>query len=139
MPTKKPSSSARKPPAKSDLKSFLAALEHPRKKEIFALRAIIASVDPTIREEVKWNAPSFRTSEHFATFQLRYSDGVQLVLHLGAKPRQQVSLREAIADPDALLQWRDPDRATVTFGDLADIKAKESALRHVLRQWIGYL
>jgi hypothetical protein len=36
----------------------------------------------------KWNAPSFRTTEFFATLNLRAKDGVDrvwLVLHLGAK------------------------------------------------------
>jgi hypothetical protein len=87
MPRKKPtSSSTQAVTPKSDLGSFLATLDHPRKKEIFALRKIISGVDPTIGEDIKWNAPSFHTTEHFATFHPRHTDGVQLVLHLGAEP-----------------------------------------------------
>lgn len=136
MPPKKPKSPSTSAIAPTQLEAFLAALEHPRKQEISALRAIISSVDPTIREDIKWNAPSFHTSEHFATFNLRHKEGVQIVLHLGAKPRANVSLRTEVADPEAILEWRGADRATVDFADLSDVKAKEKALRRVLQQWI---
>ncbi|MES2524401.1 MAG: DUF1801 domain-containing protein [Gemmatimonadota bacterium] len=115
---------------------FLAALEHPHIAEILALRDIILSADARITEEIKWNAPSFRTSQHFATFHLRAKDGVQVVLHLGAKPRPDATVRDTVADPMALLQWRSADRATITFRDLADIAAKESAFASIIRQWI---
>jgi hypothetical protein len=49
------------------VETFLGALDHPRKPEIVALRRIILGVDSSIREDIKWNAPSFHTTEHFAT------------------------------------------------------------------------
>ena len=64
--------------------AFLASLDHPFLREILALREIILGADPSIVEGIKWNAPSFRTSEYFATFHLRARDGVQLILHRGA-------------------------------------------------------
>jgi hypothetical protein len=48
-------------------------------------RQIILDADASIAEGIKWNAPSFYTSEYFATIQLRAKDGVQVILHLGAK------------------------------------------------------
>jgi hypothetical protein len=140
MPPKKPSPSANRAAAPSKaLESFLAALDHPLKAEIHALREIIASMGPTVREDIKWNAPSFHTSEHFATFNFRSKDGLQLVLHLGTKPRPDAALRTAIADPDGILDWRAADRALVTFRDLSEVKAKEQALRRVLQQWIAFV
>ena len=65
------------------VEAFLAALDHPFKQEVLALRQIILGADPGIAEGIKWNAPSFRTSEWFATFQLRARDCVQVILHLG--------------------------------------------------------
>jgi hypothetical protein len=117
--------------------AFLEALEHPRKPEMLALRTIILGAAPQIGEGIKWNAPSFRTSEYFATFNLRAKDGVQLVLHLGAKKRADTSGLQAIADPDALLTWLGTDRATVTFRDLADVAAKRAAFVELLRQWVA--
>ena len=116
---------------------FLAALEHPCKQEIMALRQLILKADPRITEEIKWNAPSFRTSEHFATFQLRAKTGVQIVLHLGAKVRETATTGIAIADPAALLTWLAKDRASVTFHDLDEINAKRDAFTQLIRQWIA--
>ncbi len=119
--------------------AFLAALEHPHKPEILALRRIILDVDPGIREGIKWNAPSFSTSEHFATFHLRAKDGVQIILHLGAKVRASATTGVVIADPSALLEWLARDRAAVKFRDLRDIEARGAAFAAVLRQWIALL
>lgn len=125
--------------APEGVERFLDRLEHPRLQEIRALRAIVLGADPRIGEAVKWNAPSFHTSEHFATFHLRARDGVQVVLHLGARPRPGAAVRETIADPASLLEWRAPDRATVAFRDLADVEAKRDAFADLVRRWIAFL
>ena len=109
------------------------------KREILALRALILGADPRIAESVKWNAPSFHTSEHFATFHLRARSGVQVVLHLGAKPRPDAGVRAAIADEGALLQWRGPDRATATFRDQQDVTARGDAFVRIIRRWISFV
>src|SRR5262245_41223578 len=51
--------------------AFLRELDHPLKQEVEAVRQIILGVSPEIREGIKWNAPSFRTTEYFATLNLR--------------------------------------------------------------------
>ena len=135
-------SSARSPKPRSgsapapDVETFLASLEHPQKPALVALRRLIRDANPAVGESVKWNAPSFHTSEHFATFHLRHRGGVQVVLHFGAKPRRDAAARARVADPAGLLEWRGPDRATVTFADLADVEAKREPFSAVLRQWI---
>lgn len=131
--------SKRSAPATENVETFLAALEHKFKPEILALRQVILDADPNIAESIKWNAPSFRTSEHFATFQLRANDGVLVILHLGAKTRDTSTSGIAIADPDGLLEWLAKDRASAKFRDQADIQAKRSAFTHIIRQWITYV
>lgn len=133
---KRPGRESSVPPA--DVKAFLARLEHPRKREILALREVIRAVDERIAESIKWNAPSFSTTEHFATFHLRDTSAVQIVLHLGAKARG-VGLRGRIADPAGLLQWRDAGRATVRFTTLAEVEAKKAALASIVKQWITFV
>jgi hypothetical protein len=117
---------------------FLISLDHPFKPEILALRQIILNADPSISEGIKWNAPSFRTSEYFATFHLRAKDGVQLILHLGAKKRTD-STSVMIADPESLLEWLGKDRASAKFRNLKDVEAKRSAFTDILRQWIPHV
>ncbi|HET6763976.1 MAG TPA: DUF1801 domain-containing protein [Longimicrobiaceae bacterium] len=126
-------------PASAAVDAYLAALDHPLKAEIVALRAIILSADAAIGEGIKWNAPSFHTTEHFATFHLRGKAGVQVVLHLGAKARADAGVRAGIVDGAELLQWRGPDRAIVTFWDMADVEARRDAFVRVLQQWITYV
>ena len=126
----------RKPAA--TVQAFISALDHPHKDAIVALRQLLLTVDPAISEEVKWNSPSFRTSEHFATMHLRGQDSFQLILHLGAKSGRKVP-KDAIADPDRLLKWLGPDRASVTFSGAADLVSKSEALVAIVRQWIGHV
>jgi len=119
--------------------SFMADLEHPFKNEVSAIRNAILGVDPSVEEGIKWNAPSFRTTEYFATTNLRVKTGVGLVLHLGAKTRELPADGVVIDDPENLLKWVGKDRALVEFRTAEEVKSKLPALQAVLRQWLKYL
>jgi len=125
------------PKPAASVEAFLASLEHPFKREILALRQIMLGIDPAITEEIKWNAPSFRTTEHFATMQLRAKDGVQLILHFGARKRDTTGI--AIADPHGLLDWLGPDRASIKFVDIQMLDARRLPLEQIVRHWIGHV
>lgn len=112
---------------------------HPLRGGIDEARRIIRAAVPAATESVKWNAPSFATSEHFATFHLRPKNGFQIVLHLGAKPRKTEPRPMQVVDAAGLLEWRGDDRAIVTFTDEADVAAKASAFAAILRQWVTFL
>ncbi len=117
----------------------VSRVARPHKQEILALRRIILGADPRIGEGIKWNAPSFRTSEWFATVALRAKDGVQVIMHFGAKKRVGFDPRTAIADPESLLEWAGEDRAFARFRALVDVEAKQSAFAAVIRQWIEHV
>ena len=140
MPPKNPAgkTTARSTAAAETVEIFLAELDHPYKSAILALRRAILEADPAIGEEIKWNAPSFRTSEHFATMHLRAKNGVQLILHRGAKKRDD-GADMTIHDPESLLAWLGDDRASATFGSAEEIQAKRPALTEIIRQWITYV
>lgn len=116
--------------------AFLATLEHPRKAEIVALRALILGVDPRIAEGIKWNVPSFRTTEYFATMHLRGNTGLGLILHFGAKKLAPDRPPPVIDDPGALLTWLASDRAMLVLRDGADLATKRDGLVAILRSWI---
>ena len=118
--------------------ALMARLEHPHKAGIEALRRAILAVDPAVAEGVKWNAPSFRTHEYFATFHLRAKRGIVLILHLGAKARELPADGLRIDDPNDLLAWLGRDRAQVAFDDDAGARARIPALQALLRQWIAH-
>jgi hypothetical protein len=132
MPAKR--SPGREDPAVSE---FLEQLDHPCRDEIVAVRGLILGVNPAISDGIKWNSASFRTTEFFATVNWRYRDGVQLVLHRGAKARKD-DVKLEIRDADGLLAWRDRDRAllTIAAGELA---THRKALQSIIREWIAYV
>lgn len=107
-------------------------------RTVDALRAIVLDADTRVEEGVKWNSPSFHIGgEHFATLRLGGKAGVQLVLHLGAKPRPDATVRESVPDPDGLLEWKSADRAVVTFADGAAVERARASLPAILRGWIA--
>jgi hypothetical protein len=133
--TKKAATKKAAPLVTGDVDALLASLAHPHENAIVRLRQLVLGAHPSVVEGVKWNAPSFATTEHFATFHLRAKQGVVLVMHFGAK--QRAGKRPVIADPAGLLAWVDHQRATITFADLADVEAKRKAFVSVIRSWVA--
>ena len=119
--------------------AFITALVHPFKREVEQVRSLILDVDPAIAEGIKWNAPSFRTSEYFATTNLRAKVGVGVILHLGAKSRALPAGGVDIADPAKLLHWLAADRASVTFANAEELRVQGADFQALLRQWITYV
>jgi hypothetical protein len=114
---------------------FMAKLAHPHKDAVEVIRRIMRGTDAAIAEGVKWNAPSFRTSEYFATTHLRAGDGIGIVLHRGAKVRETPAFQ--IDDPKGLLKWLAKDRALMNFAGIEDVKAHEAAIQDIVRAWIS--
>ena len=133
---KKPANSQ---PAPESVEAFLASLDEASNQTVCALRKIILAADPGIAEGIKWKVPSFRTSDYFATMNLRAKTGIGLVLHFGAKKSDISRTGVAIPDPESLLVWLAKDRAMITFRDVDDIKARRSALTRLIREWIKHL
>lgn len=127
---------ARSKPA-TTVEAYIAALDHPLRPDIEALRRLILSIDASVGEEVKWNSPSFHAGEHFATMRLNGREPLQLILHLGAKKACMPD--GAIEDASGLLRWLGPDRACVTFIAPGQVQAREDALRAILQQWIRHV
>jgi len=128
---KKPATKKASADTAAAVDAFMASLKHPHKPAIEALRKIISGADPSIAEGVKWNAPSFRTGEYFATTHLRAKIGVGVILHLGAKVRGGAAV--SIKDPKKLLTWLGKDRAMLVFAGLDEVEAHGSALRDIVR------
>ncbi len=127
------------PDSPAAVDAFMAALDHPFHAEIALLREILLGADPAITEGIKWNAPSFRTSEYFATTHLRGKGTLGLILHLGAKARQLPTGGLTIPDPSGLLHWLGRDRAMVQFKSRGEIEATRDALRALVREWIRHV
>ena len=138
MATPKKAAEPKKAPASRDeAGDFMAALDHPLKKDIEAVRRLILGASPAISEGVKWNSLSFRKSDWFATVNLRSKDVIQLVFHTGAKAKDNPELR--IPDDNGLLLWLAKDRALVTLGSGKMIKANRAAFEAIVRAWLRHV
>jgi hypothetical protein len=116
----------------------MSALVHPHKAAIQELRELVLAVDARIREEVKWNAPSFYLADNFATLRIHPSPILQLVLHAGSK--KQVPPKEFhVPDPHGLLRWPAKDRCVITFASSADVGLRAAAIKRIIRSWITQL
>lgn len=141
MAAAKPEKPAHATPADTTdaVDAFMKGLDHPHKSAIEDLRRIILGAAPGIREGIKWNAPSFRTTEYFATTNLREKAGIGLILHLGAKVKSLPAKGIAIADPAKLLKWLGKDRAMVVFHDAKDLADRKKPLAALIKAWVAYL
>lgn len=125
-----------------DVVAFLRALDHPLKSAVESLRQVVLDANPAIREGIKWNSPSFKTVDWFATINLRARNGkerVWLILHTGATKKASATTGVPVADPTGLLEWLAKDRCLVTFADRQDVEAKRVALQAIVREWIGLM
>ena len=113
---------------------YLAQLDHPHKAAVERLRRAILALDPSINEEVKWNAPSFRREDHFATFRLHPGATFQLILHTGAKAKSNTRQFQLDA-PAGLLKWAAKDRCAVLLAP--DLEPKVVA--GLVQQWLDQL
>ena len=119
-----------------DVSEFMNRLQHPLKPEIEAVRQIILGANDRIREEIKWNAPSFAVEDHFATFNLRAEEFVHVIFHTGAKGKVNNGEGIKVTDPSGLLEWIAKDRGAVKLYGMGDVTSKRAALEALVNQWI---
>jgi hypothetical protein len=139
MPTKPRSQvNASRPSSATTVDAYMNALEHPHKASIQELRELVLSVDPRIKEQVKWNAPSFYLEDNFATLRIHPAPILQLVLHAGSK-KQAHPKQFKVPDPQGLLKWPAKDRCVLTFSSPNEVSQHKAELRRMLVGWIQQL
>jgi len=119
--------------------ALLEGLGHPLRREIEVAREVILGADAAIVEAVKWNAPSFKTTDFFATIHLRSRATLQLVFHTGARVKATAETGVDVADPGGLLRWLARDRALVTLGAGGEVEANRAHLEALVRSWVRWV
>jgi hypothetical protein len=114
---------------------FLGELDHPLAADVRSLRLAILSLPVGVGEQIKWRAPSFTyDGVDRVTFNLRPTDRIQLVLHRGAKVRQDTGAF-TFTDDDGLVEWITPDRGTVSVTP-AELPSRRPALLELVARWV---
>lgn len=116
---------------------FMAQFDDERKPLVGALLEAIREACPTLTETIKWNAPTFcDDGKDRMTMMLHKKDRVLLILHTGAKPKEDKKAPPLYADDTGLLEWNSNIRATISFSDLADFSSKRSLFKQAVKRWI---
>jgi len=131
-----------KPTETARVDEYIQNTDHPLVEVITALRKIILSTDKEIGEEVKWNAPTFfyagemkpfnpkEYKRYIIVFNLFQKDCIRLVFPSGAKVNDTTGLLEG--------DYKDGRRLAM-FHNMIEVKAKEKALRAVIKRWLELL
>lgn len=139
---------AKATPAKPNIKStklsgteavtaFIQETEHPLKKAMEVLRALILKADKNITEHIKWKAPSFCFGgDDRITFNIHKTDSILLIFHCGAKVKETAGKEPILQDSTGLLEWLSGDRAVIKLYSLDEVNEKKDKLSKVIKQWI---
>lgn len=121
-----------------EVSDFLEQQNHPFRDEIELLRNIILSVDNKLTENIKWNGPNY-SFENEDRITMRIQPPVvqvQLIFHRGAKKQEQPK-DKLIASTSKLLNWKENDRALITFKSMKDIESSRLELSDIIKDWIN--
>lgn len=70
------------------------------------------------------------------TFNPRGKGYFQLILHRGAKVKENSGNEQLFDDHTGLLEWVTGDRAIAKFTDMNDVNTKREKLVEVINKWI---
>lgn len=117
--------------------AFFASIEHPLMPVMKEVRRRILSVDDSITEQIKWNAPSFvHEGTDKITFNLRPNGKLLLIFHRGAKPKPLGKPGRLIDDPTGMLEWPADDRAVLTIESAEELEQLGAAFDKLVRTWL---
>ena len=116
---------------------FMTKFDDERKQLVEALLKAIVEECPTLTETIKWNAPTFcYNGKDRMTIMLHRKDRVGLILHTGAKPKEDKKAPHLYTDDTELLEWKSNIRTTITFFDLTDFLSKRNLFKIAVKRWI---
>jgi hypothetical protein len=116
---------------------FMSEFDDDRKPLMEAMLKAISEECPSLTETIKWNAPTFcDDGKDRMTFLLNKKDRLGLILHTGARPKEDKKTPILYMDDTDLLAWNSNIRATISFSDLSDFLSKRTLFKKAIRRWI---
>jgi uncharacterized protein YdhG (YjbR/CyaY superfamily) len=116
---------------------FMSQFDDERKPLVAALLAAIIEACPGLGETIKWNAPTFcDDGKDRMTLMLHKKDRVGLILHTGARPKEDKKAPHLYADETGLLEWNSNIRATISFLGLDEFLSKRDLFKKAVKRWI---
>jgi hypothetical protein len=125
-PSKSGKTNALTPNNTEAVDAFMAKLVHPLKNEMELVRFIVKNANDQIKEQVKWNAPSFFYKEDLVTFNPRMQNAVHLVFHHPNITR--------IKSP--LLEGDYKDRRMMYLHNKEEVLANKNTLQEIMQRLV---
>jgi hypothetical protein len=117
---------------------FLSQFTDERKPLVKALLVAINDACPNLTEIIKWNAPSFcDNGKDRMTIMLHKKNIVGLILHTGAKPKEDKKAPRLYDDSTGLLEWNSNIRATISFAGVDEFLAKQELFKEAAKTWVS--
>lgn len=117
---------------------FLDDQNEDKRAQIHALRKIILASEPSLTENIKWNAPNYVFGgEDRITFNTVNKEGsVKLILHMGASKKEDKKSEPIMNDDSGLIIWNSNIRGTLTFTDINDINTQQNKVGAIVEKWL---
>lgn len=116
---------------------FMTQFDDERRPLVGALLEAIREACPSLTETIKWNTPTFcDRGKDRMTMMLHKRDRVGLILHTGAKPKEDKKAPHLYSDDTGLLEWNSNIRAMISFSDLTDFLSKKELFKKAVERWI---
>lgn len=120
-----------------EVNRFLDAMNHPLRQEIDALRSIILNSNIQLTENVKWNGPNYGfDGQDRVTLKINPPKKIQVIFHRGVKKLPQPA-QKLITTDHSNIEWKENDRAVITFLNLQEILESQSIIQTFIQQWIN--
>jgi len=113
-----------KPSDEELVNDWMQQLEHPLKAEIDKVRTIIKQSNSSIKERIKWNAPSYYSTEDIVTFNHRATQHVHLIFHHPS----------IVKIKSVLLEGDYKDRRMVYLPDMKAINQNKKELQRIIQE-----
>jgi uncharacterized protein YdhG (YjbR/CyaY superfamily) len=109
----------------NEVDAWMEQYDNPMKPVVQAVRQAILKSDKRISETIKWQAPTFMYKGNLASFFPKAKAHASLMFHTGASIEGDFPSLEGGKDTSRLMK----------FTDLADVKAKSTELKRIVKAW----
>jgi hypothetical protein len=118
---------------------FLNSLNDDQRAQVESLRKIIFTAEPSLVENIKWNTPNYvyKNQDRITFNVLNKENKVKLILHKGAKEKEDKKAEPIMTDNTQLVTWISNIRGIIILDDLTTITKNAPKLKRVLKQWLA--